>query len=211
MELSVILTYVVCGCCALLCVVVLYLCVTVRRIRRDLNELARNGNLIYTEAVKGDNKDGKDNNSNRNRMSSAAQRYTVEPSHSKPANRRSAVRPDPEETITYLTRPGEEAPPRPATKSTAQTAGSVQENIPLQFVNVGFDPNTTNDGRSSSSSDSQEEDNPQPIYSNDDNEQPIYENTENAIDEPIYVNRGDLADLNNPDLHRAETMDISQF
>lgn len=185
-----------------------------RRIRRDLSKLSRNGDLVYTDANENrQDKKTKDEYS-RKRESSSAMRYTIEPGQAKPANRRSAVRQDPEETVTYLARPGEEEPSAPATVSTFQVAGPSQEQIPLhQFVNPSFDPDTSHDHQDSTSNSSSETRcDPQPIYSNEayeEEEQPIYEN--NPTEEPLYQNRGELAVLNNPERSRLQTMDISDI
>lgn len=197
-----ILPYILCGCCALLFCIVVFLCITVRRIRRDLNELARNGN-IYAEPITGGMEErGIKGKTDMKRLSSSATRYTVEPGQPKPANRRSAIHSEPDETITYLTRPGEE--------TTAQNDGSTTETIALGYVNQAFQSGANADqGCTSTGSDGVFE-NDQPIYSNDGNEQESCEN--GAVNEPIYGNRGDMADLNNPELpHRSYTMDIGEL
>lgn len=197
-----ILPYILCGCCALLFCIVVFLCITVRRIRRDLNELARNGN-IYAEPITGGMEErGIKGKTDMKRLSSSATRYTVEPGQPKPANRRSAIHSEPDETITYLTRPGEE--------TAAQNDGSTTETIALGYVNQAFQSGANADqGCTSTGSDGVFE-NDQPIYSNDGNEQESCEN--GAVNEPIYGNRGDMADLNNPELpHRSYTMDIGEL
>lgn len=196
------LLFALCGCCALLFCIVVFLCITVRRIRRDLNELARNGN-IYAEPITGGMEErGIKGKTDMKRLSSSATRYTVEPGQPKPANRRSAIHSEPDETITYLTRPGEE--------TAAQNDGSTTETIALGYVNQAFQSGANADqGCTSTSSDGVFE-NDQPICSNDGNEQESCEN--GAVNEPIYWNRGDMADLNNPELpHRSYTMDIGEL
>ena len=178
------------------------MCITVRRIRRDLNELARNGN-IYAEPIRGDMEEGGiKGKTDMKRLSSSATRYTVEPGQPKPANRRSAIHSEPDETVTYLTRPGEE--------TAAQNDGSTTETIALGYVNQAFQSGANADqGCTSTGSDGVFE-NDQPIYSNDGNEQESCEN--GAVNEPIYGNWGDMADLNNPELpHRSYTMDIGEL
>lgn len=202
MDWISILLYILCGCCAFLCCVVVFLCITVRRIRRDLNELARNGNIIYTEPMESDIKGRKDNDeTNRKRMSSSANRYTVEPGQAKPPNRLSAIHIAPDETVTYLPRPGEEI--------AAQNDASTHETIALGCVNQSFQPGANADeGRPTTGSDNACE-NDQPICP-DTNGEEIYENQ--GLDEPIYVNRGEMADLNNPEMpDRSYTMDISEL
>lgn len=197
-----ILPYILCGCCALLFCIVVFLCITVRRIRRDLNELARNGN-IYAEPITGGMEEtGIKGKTDMKRLSSSATRYTVEPGQPKPANRRSAIHSEPDETVTYLTRPGEE--------TAAQNDGSTTETIALGYVNQAFQSGANADqGCTSTGSDGVFE-NDQPIYSNDGNEQESCEN--GAVNEPIYGNWGDMADLNNPELpHRSYTMDIGEL
>ena len=178
------------------------MCITVRRIRRDLNELARNGN-IYAEPITGGMEErGIKGKTDMKRLSSSATRYTVEPGQPKPANRRSAIHSEPDETITYLTRPGEE--------TAAQNDGSTTETIALGYVNQAFQSGANADqGCTSTGSDGVFE-NDQPIYSNDGNEQESCEN--GAVNEPIYGNWGDYADSNNPELpHRSYTMDIGEL
>ncbi|KAJ7393592.1 hypothetical protein OS493_006577 [Desmophyllum pertusum] len=206
-----ILLYVVCGCCALLCVLVVYLCVIVRRIRRDLQDLSRNGNLIYTEPI--DNRRDKTNKEdyNRKRESSSATRYVIEPGKGKPSNRHSSVHQDPGESVTYLTRPGEVTPATArASQRAPQIAGpSVQVHIPLvEFVNEGFVQDSAHNPRDSNSDSSSECDH-QPIYSNDEAIQDQENN--NPIDEPLYQNRGELSILNNPERPRLQTMDIKDI
>ena len=205
MDLTEILTVVVCGCCGVLCIVVLYLCILVRRIRRDLNELLRNGNLVYSDPNANRREEKGKEEYKRKRESSSATRYTIEPGK---GSRQSAVHLAPDETVTVLNRPGEEAP---VTLSTFQVAGSSKEEIPLQFVNESFVPDGSRD-HSSSSSSSEDRSHPQPIYSNevDGDEQPIYENN-NPIDEPVYLNRGELATFHNPERPRLHTMDITDI
>lgn len=196
------LLFALCGCCALLFCIVVFMCITVRRIRRDLNELARNGN-IYAEPITGGMEEtGIKGKTDMKRLSSSATRYTVEPGQPKPANRRSAIHSEPDETVTYLTRPGE--------KTAAQNDGSTTETIALGYVNQAFQSGANADqGCTSTGSDGVFE-NDQPIYSNDGNEQESCEN--GAVNEPIYGNWGDMADLNNPELpHRSYTMDIGEL
>lgn len=196
------LLFALCGCCALLFCIVVFMCITVRRIRRDLNELARNGN-IYAEPITGGMEErGIKGKTDMKRLSSSATRYTVEPGQPKPANRRSAIHSEPDETVTYLTRPGEE--------TAAQNDGSTTETIALGYVNQAFQSGANADqGCTSTGSDGVFE-NDQPIYSNDGNEQESCEN--GAVNEPIYGNWGDMADLNNPELpHRSYTMDIGEL
>ena len=197
-----ILLYILCGCCALLFCIVVFLCITVRRIRRDLNELARNGN-IYAEPITGGMEErGIKGKTDMKRLSSSATRYTVEPGQPKPANRRSAIHSEPDETVTYLTRPGEE--------TAAQNDGSTTETIALGYVNQAFQSGANADqGCTSTGSDGVFE-NDQPIYSNDGDEQESCEN--GAVNEPIYGNWGDMADLKNPELpHRSYTTEIGEL
>ena len=209
MDSIEILTAVVCGCCGLLCIVVFYLCVLVRRIRRELNELSRNQNVVYND-VNEDRKVGKDKDENK--RSSGIGRYTLGPGVGKPPNRPGSVsKLEPEETVTVLelTRHGKDTP-NPAAASTFQKPGSSKEETPLHFVNGAFEPDGLRD-HSSSESSSEDPFVTRPIYSNEeyDNEQPIYENNE-PIDEPLYQNRGELANLNNPERPRLQTMDIME-
>lgn len=190
----------------------IYLCVIVRRIRRDLGNLSKSGSLVYTDA--NENRQIKKDDKSTNRLSSSAGRYTIEPGKAKPANRRSAVRTDPEETVTYLTRPGEMEPsaPNPASLSTFQGVGSSQEQIALhQYVNRSFEPDSSHDQRDSTSDSSSEIICDPPIYSNEglEDEQPVYEN--NLTEDPVYQNRGELAVRNNPERPRLQTMDITDI
>ena len=207
MDLTEILTAVVCGCCGLLCIVVLYLCVMVRRIRRELNELSRNQSPFYIDANdnagKGKDEDGRKRNS-------AAGRYAVGPCQaSKLLNRPgSLVQPGPEETVTVLELPRlSKEIPDPGTASNFQEAGSSKE--ALQFVNGAFEPDGLRDHSSSESSSEYPHDT-QPIYTDEEyDDQPVYDNSE-PIDEPVYQNRGELATFNNPERPRLQTMDITE-
>lgn len=203
MDLTVILA-VVCGCYGLLCAVVVYLCVLVRKIRRELNELSRNQNVVYTDA-----NENREVSNDENKRSSAAMRYTIEPCAGKLLNRPgSLARLEPDETVTVLelTRTDKETS-NPVGMSTFQEPGSsrVETN---EFTNDAYEPDGSRDHSSSKSSYGDRRDTP-PIYSNEEyeNDQPVYENSE-PIDEPLYQNRGELADFNNPERPRLQTMDI---
>lgn len=201
-QILISLSGIACGCCALLCCVVVFLCITVRRIRRELNELARNGNLIYTEPIGSDMKGRNDKGeTDRKRMSSSANRYTVEPSQAKPSNRLSAIHTAPDENVTYLPRPGEEI--------AAQNDGSTHEAIALGYVNPSFHSDANADQGLPSTGNDNVCENDQPICP-DTNGEEIYENQ--GMNEPIYMNRGEMADLNNPEMpERSYTMDISDL
>ena len=209
MDLTEILTFVVCGCCGLLCIVVLYLCVVVRRIRRELNELSRHQSPLYSDANANARKVKDEDQSKRN---SSAGRYAEDPCSSKIPNRPgSLVQLAPEEPVTVLKLERHSRKiPDPVAASTVQEAGSRKEEIPLQFVNGAFEPDGSRDHSSSGSSSEYRRDT-QPIYTNDnyEDEQPIYENNE-PIDEPVYQNRGELAPFNNPERPRLQTMDIME-
>ena len=207
MDLSVILTGVVCGCCGLLCIAVLYLCVMVRRIRRELNKHSRDH--VYTDPSFNAGK-SKDEDMNK-RNSSGAGRYVVDPCVSKPQNRPGSLcQLGPEESVTVLklSRLSKEFPD-PGTASTCQEAGCSKQEVTLQFVNVAFEPDGARDHFSSESS---SECNTQPIYTNEEyeDEQRVYENNE-PIDEPVYQNQGELATFNNPERPRLQTMDINDI
>ena len=208
MDLSVILTAVVCGCCGLLCIVVLYLCVMVRRIRRELNELSRDP--VYTDANgNGGEFKGKDNN----KRSSSGVRYAVDPcAGGKTPNRPGSVHQlGPEETVTFLELPRlSKEIPDPGTASTSQEAGSSKQEAAIQFVNGAFEPDGSWD-HSNCESSSEYRCHTPPIYTNVEyeDEQQVYENNE-PIDEPVYQNKGELATFNNPERPRLQTMDINQ-
>ena len=205
-----ILTAVVCGCCGLLCIVVLYLCVMVRRIRRELNELSRDPVNVYTDA---NGNAGKFKVEENKRNSSGAGRYALDPCRGKLANRPGSLcQLAPEETVTVLEvqRLSKEIPD-PGTSSTFQEAGSSKQEFALQFVNGAFEPDGSQDHSSSESS--SEYRHTQPIYTNEeyeDERERIYENNE-PIDEPVYQNQGDLATFNNPERPRLQTMDINDI
>jgi len=207
MNLTEILTAVVCGCCGLLCIVVLYLCVVVRRIRRELNELSRDQSPLYTDANDNAGKTIKDKDENKKRSSSAG-RYAIDPCAGKLLNRPGSIaRLEPDETVTVLqrTRPNKEIPDT-GTASTSQEAGPSKEGIALQFDNAAYEPDGLRDHSSRESSGEYR-------HTNDEceDEQPVYENTNEPIDEPVYQNRGDLATFNNPERPRLHTMDIMEI
>lgn len=214
-TLFLILVCVLCGCLVLLSIVVIYLCVVVRRIRRDLKDLS-NGGHIHLENASNKNK----GEEGRKRMSSGNMRYVVKRSPENKQHRQpSAVYSDPEETVTYLER--EVRPqssvfgnaPLETTNSTQNTPERTQatENIPLQFVNKGFSPDAGSDPTRESFSEAGDS---QSIHSNEEEspEQPIYENNNELEDgEPVYQNTGELAAINNPEWKRCNTMDISEI
>ena len=210
MDLPVILTGVVCGCCGFLCIVVLYLCVMVRRIRRELNELSRDP--VYTD-TNGNPGKFKDEGKNK-RNSSGAGRYAIDPcAAGKLLNRPGSLSQlGPEEIVTVLELPrlSREIPDH-GTASTFQEGGSSKQDAALQFVNVAFEPDGSRD-HSSSGSSSEYRCHTQPIYTNEEyeDEQRIYENNE-PIDDPVYQNQGDLATFNNPERPRLQTMDINDI
>lgn len=212
-TLSLILSGVVCGCCVLLCIVVSYLCVVVRRIRRDFSNLSKDGNIDLENAL------NKYKDEVQRKRVSSGPRYTGEP-RDRP-RQQSAVYSDPEETVTYLERGERQKIPDfgnaqalEPTNSTRDISEKAQapETILLQFVNAGFSPDTTRDSTGDSSSETGDS---QPIYSNEEAfpDQPIYENNNNEEDddEPVYQNRGELAVTNNPEWNRCNTLDISQI
>lgn len=210
-----ILTGLVCGCCVLLCVVVTYLCVVVRRLRRKLNDLsrARDGNIVL------------ENESKRNtgvdvrmRIPSNNSRYTEDPMK-RPRKHQSSLYSDPDEPVTVLRLEREvqqESPnkvntqvlePSTSTQNIMERSRTTEEHTMLiEFVNLGFNPDTKRDSTSESND-------AQPIYTNEEElaEQPIYQNNNEMDGEPVYQNTGELSYINNPELLRCKTMDISQI
>ena len=213
MDLSVILTAVVCGCCGLLCIVVLYLCIMVRKIRRELNELSREP--VYTAA---NSNGGQFKDKDNNKRSSSGVRYGNDPcAAGKLPNRPGSVHqlgPGEPVSILELPRLSKEIPD-PGTASTSQEAGSSKQEAALQFVNGAFEPDGSLDHSIRTNPSGPSLDHlchTQPIYTNVEyeDEQQVYENNE-PIDEPVYQNEGELATFNNPERPRSQTMDISKI
>lgn len=207
-KVSLILAAVACGCLVFLCILVIFLCVSVKRIRQRLEELTGNGTLHLARANNNDEEQGKRRNS-----------YTGEPV-AKPPRVPSAVYQDPEETVTRLEREtgqtGVVGLPSFKPKSCTQDLDTQHpvEKTPqkpekkiFEFVNEGYSP----DYRLHSSPEVSNDVEPsEPIYGNQEvfSEQPIYENTDG--EEEIYQNTGELRTINNPESIRCNTMDISQ-
>ena len=188
-TLSLILMGVVCGCCVLLYVVVTYLCVVVRRIRRKLNHLskARDGCTVMKNVNKLNT--GEDTG---NLTNSGNEPYEVKPltlTHRSNSHCYS----NPEETVTFL---------------------EINREVQQQISNIAnkqvLESSTRQDSTRNSSSESNDA---QPVYTNGEEltEQLIYENDNEPSDDSTYQNTGDLAYLNNPERIRCNTMDISQI
>ena len=199
----------------LLCVVVTYLCVVMRRLRRKLNDLsrARDGNIVLENESKQNT--GVDV---RKRISSNISRYSEDPLK-RQRKHPSSVYSEPGESVTVLRLEREvqqESPnevntqvlePSTSTQNIVERLRTTEEHTMLiEFVNRGFNPDTERDFTSQSNDG-------QPIYTNEEElaEQPIYQNNNEMDGEPVYQNSGELAYINNPELLRCKTMDISQI
>lgn len=227
LEVALILAGVACGCCVILCIIVICLCVSVKRIRQQLKELTGNGTRHLVRANNKDEEQGKRRNS-----------YTGEPV-AKPPRVASAVYQDPNETVTRLERETEQTGPissgcliasgvvgmaavpdnslpplKPENCTQDLDIQQPDENTPqkadkkiFEYVNEGYSPDY---GLHSSSEESNDVEPSEPIYGNQEvfSEQPIYENTDG--EEEIYQNTGELRTINNPESIRRNTMDISQ-
>lgn len=207
-KVSLILAGVACGCLVFLCILVIFLCVSVKRIRQRLEELTGNGTRHLARANNNDEEQGKRRNS-----------YTGEPV-AKPPRVPSAVYQDPEETVTRLERETgqtgvvglpsfkpESCTQDLDTQHPVEKTPQESEKKIFEFVNEGYSP----DYRLHSSSEVSNDVEPsEPIYGNQEvfSEQPIYANTDG--EEEIYQNTGELRTINNPESIRCNTMDISQ-
>ena len=189
----------------------------VRRIRRKLNHLskARGGCTVMENLDKGNT--GEDA---RNRTPSNNVRYVEDPLK-RPRKQQSSLYSDPDETVIVLKREVQQENSDSANKQALESSTSTQhiverpreaepQTMHIEFVNMGFNPDTRRDSTRNSSSESNDA---QPVYANEEEltEQPIYENNNEPIDDPIYQNTGDLAHLNNPERIRCNTMDFSQI
>jgi len=226
-KLTLVLAGVACGCCVFLCIIAIFLCVSVKRIRQRLEELTGNGTRHLFRANNNDKDQGKRRNS-----------YSGEPV-AKPPRVPSAVYQDREETVTRLERetgqtglissgclvaPGvvglAAAPGRflPSFKSESCTQDldmqhpvektpQKSEKKIFEYFNEGYSPDCR---LHSSSEESNDVEPSEPIYGNQEvfSEQPIYENTDG--EEEIYQNTGELRTINNPESIRRNTMDISK-
>lgn len=227
-KLTLALAGVACGCLVFLCIIVIFLWVSVKRIRHRLEELTGNGTRHLAGANNNDKEQGK-----RRRNS-----YTGEPV-AKPFRVPSAVYQDPEETVTRLERetgqtglisseclvapgvvglaaaPGSFLPsfkPESCTQEldmqhpVEKTPKKSEKKI-FEYVNEGYSPDCR---LHSSPEESIDVEPSEPIYGNQEvfSEQPIYENTDG--EEDIYQNTGELRTINNPESIRCNTMDISK-
>lgn len=226
-KLSLILAGVACGCLVLLCIIVIFLCVSVKRIRQRLEELTGNGTRHLAKGNNNDQEQGRRGNS-----------YTGEPV-AKPPRVPSAVYQDPGETVTRLERETGQTGlissgclVAPGVVGLAAASGSFlpsfkpesctqdldmqhpvektpqkSEKKIFEYVNEGYSPDCR---LHSSPEDSSDVEPSEPIYGNEEvfSEQPIYENTDG--EEEIYQNTGELRTINNPESIRRNTMDISK-
>ena len=197
-EVALILSGVVCGCCLLLCLAVIWLCIKVRRISRDVEKNRFTGaESSYADATSLDRKRTDGN------QASLTGRYVVNPNRKKT---NSAYEVDPGETCTYV--PDFQRPPIPTFSNAERGPGGEPSKPPsnMEYVNKCF----IGDESTASSSIVPEH----PIYTNE-QDQPVYQNCEdlqsNVDNEPIYANKGELAGLHNPELERSATMTISQI
>lgn len=226
-KLSLILAGVACGCLVFLCIIIIFLCVSVKRIRQRLEELTGNGTRHLAKANKNDQEQGRRGNS-----------YTGEPV-AKPPRVPSAVYQDPEETVTRLERetgqtglissgclvtpgvvglaaaPGSFLPsfkPESCTQDlnmqhpVEKTPQKSEKKI-CEYVNEGYSPDCR---LHSSPEESNDVEPSEPIYGNQEvfSEQPIYANTDG--EEDLYQNTGELRTINNPESILGNTMDISK-
>ena len=225
-KLSLILAGVACGCLVFLCIVVIVLCVSVKRIRQRLEELTGNGTRHLAKANNNDQEQGRRGNS-----------YTGEPL-AKPRVP-SAVYQDPGETVTRLERetgqtvlissgcsvapgvvgmaaaPGSFLPsftPKSCTQDldmqhpVEKTPQKSEKKI-FEYVNEGYSPDCRLHSSPEESSDVEPS---EPIYGNQEvfSEQPIYANADG--EEELYQNTGELWTINNPESILGNTMDISK-
>ncbi|XP_068678057.1 uncharacterized protein [Montipora foliosa] len=202
-RLSLILAAVACSCCLVLCVFLMCLCIMVKRIRRNLDDIRlRRGPTDSLEDPRG----CKQEEDEGNRRNSNNLRYILRPIGGQKQRRDNpSIYSKADEHVIYL-RPESGTPSQ--NLSGAETQAST-EHVPLQFVNQGFShPETSRNSMVANQSEAS--DDLQSVLEKDvasENEQPTYENTI----EPIYQNTGELASLNNPDLERCHTMAISDI
>ncbi|XP_067051882.1 uncharacterized protein [Acropora muricata] len=194
--------------CLLLCVIIIYLCVMVRRIRRDVDELIRNEGVSRK-------KEGDEDCERVNSRNPYAP-YRVKPRHN------SAIQPDPDESVIVLNALTESQSNAGRTQrlgieyaTTIQNPAVTEkqatpQQIPYQYTNNGFSPEITGN---SSIQDGGSEDS-QPVYENREifsDETPAGNNNNQIIKEPIYQNTGELAVENNPEREITYTRNISDW
>ena len=207
-SLILILSWLAFFGCLLLCVIIIYLCVMVRRIRRDVDELIRNEGVSRK-------KEGDEDCERVNSRNPYAP-YRVKPRHN------SAIQPDPDESVIVLNALTESQSNAGRTQrlgieyaTTIQNPAVTEkqatpQQIPYQNTNNGFSPEITGN---SSLQDGGSEDS-QPVYENREifsDETPAGNNNNQIIKEPIYQNTGELAVENNPEREITYTRNISDW
>ena len=201
----------------LLCGIIIYLCVMVRRIRRDVDELIRNKNTnISLEDIR-----NKEAVNVRERTISGNPRYTGDPVNWRKRKHNSSIYSEPGEPVIFLERNDSQSNAGSTQQLDMEYASAIQnptvteiqatpQQIPYQYSNKGFSPEIT---RNSTVRDSVSDDS-QPVYGNEEvfsDGKPPGENNNEVINEPVYQNTGELAVLNNPEWQRTYTMNISDF
>ena len=213
-----ILFWLVFSCCLLLSVIIIYLCVMVRRIRRAVDELIRNKDAHFSLE---DIRQNKETSDVRTRTISSNLRYTGDPVIGRKRKHNSSIYSEPGEPVIFLERNDSQSNAGGTQQLDMEYASTIQnptvieiqatpQQIPYQYSNKGFSSEITRDSsvRDSVSDDSQ------PVYGNEEvfsDEKPPGENNNRVINEPVYQNTGELAVLNNPEWERRDTMNISDL
>lgn len=184
----------------------------VKRIRRNLDDIVlRRDPTVSLE----DPRECKQEDDEKNRTNSNNPRYIRDPMKRKRRNN-SSIYSEPDETVTYLDREvrtesntdaGVISHLSPSQNLSGAETQASPEHVPLQFVNQGFNPDTTRNSMVKNQSEAS--DDLQVEYENavEKNAHATCENN----NEPIYQNTGELASLNNPDWERCNTMAISDI
>ena len=216
-PLTLILLGSVCFGILLLCVIIIYLCLMLRRIRRDVDELIRNkdANAISLEDIS-QNKESVDV---RKRTISSNLRYTGDPLVKRKRRHNSSIYSEPGEPVIFMERNDSQSNAGGNQQLGMEHAVTIQnppeiqvtpQQSSYQYSNEGFSPDST---RNSTIPDSVS-DIAQPIYGNEEvfrDEKPPGKNNNQIINEPLYQNAGKLAVLNNPELERTYTVNISDL
>ena len=217
LNLTLILLGLVCFGCLLLCGFVIYLCVMLRRIRRDVDELIRNRDANHISLE--DMSQNKESVDVRKRTISSNLRYTGDPLMKRKRRHNSSIYSEPGEPVIFMERNDSQSNAGSNQQRGIEHAVTIQNPTEVQatpqpssyqYSNEGFSPEST---RNSTVPDSVS-DIAQPIYGNEEvfrDEKPPGKNNNKIINEPLYQNTGKLAVLNNPELERTYTMNISDL
>lgn len=169
-TLTLYLLVAVCVGCLLLCAIIIYLCVMLRRIRRDVDELIRNKDANHISLE--DMSQNKESVDVRKRTISSNLRYTGDPLMKRKRRHHSSIYSEPGEPVIFMERNDSQSNAGSNQQLGMEHAVTIQNPTEVQatpqpssyqYSNVGFSPEST---RNSTVPDSVS-DIAQPIYGNE--------------------------------------------